>query len=201
MSDGKMIGGLIAGALIIATLATFGAFVLTSADKSKAEIPVYGEVPEFTFINQDSVEFGKDRLLGKITVVDFFFTTCPSICPVMAVEKEKIYEAFDDARDVQIVSISVNPSHDTPEVMKQYGREHGVTDNRWQFLHAPIDSVVWLSEQGFMLPADNLPMGHSSKFALVDRKGQIRGYFNALEQKPMIALRQQITELLDQDNI
>ena len=199
MSDGKLYGGIVAGALVVAPLAVFGSFVLSNADKSKAEIPVYGTVPDFEFVNQDSALFGRNDLLGKITVVDFFFSTCQTICPIMVVEKEKIYRAFDESDLVQIVSISVNPSHDTPEVMKRYAREHRVTDNRWQFLNGPIDDVIALSEQGFMLPAENLPAGHSPKFALVDQHGQIRGYYNSLEQKPMIALRQQITHLLKLD--
>jgi len=199
MSDGKLYGGIVAGALVAATLAVFGSFILSSADKSKTEIPVYGAVPDFEFVNQDSALFGHDDLLGKITVVDFFFTTCQTICPIMVIEKEKIYRAFDDTDLVQIVSISVNPAHDTPEVMKRYAREHGVTDDRWQFLSGPVEDVIRLSEQGFMLPAENLPMGHSSKFALVDRQGQIRGYYNSLEQKPMIALHQHITRLLQEN--
>ncbi len=199
MSDGKIYGGIVAGALVIATLAVFGSFVLTSADKSKTEIPVYGAVPDFEFVNQDSVVFGREDLLGKITVVDFFFTTCQTICPIMVVEKEKIYRAFDDSDLVQIVSISVDPYQDTPKIMKLYAHEHGVRDGRWQFLNGSVKDVIVLSEQGFMLPAENLPMGHSSKFVLVDRQGQIRGYYNSLDQKPMIALHQQITRLLEMD--
>ncbi|MCB2212800.1 SCO family protein [bacterium] len=198
MSDGKAIGGVVAGAVVVATLAVFATFILTNAEKSKTELPVYGTVPDFEFVNQDSVAFGRDDLLGKITVVDFFFTTCQTICPVMVVEKQKLYNAFDDTDNFQIVSISVNPQHDSPDVMKQYGREHGVTDHRWNFLNGPVEEVQRVSEKGFMLPADNLPMGHSSKFALVDRYGQIRGYYNSLEQKPMIALQEQIIVLLQQ---
>jgi protein SCO1 len=200
MSDGKLYGGLVAGAMVIATLAVLGMFILSSADKSKLEIPVYGVVPEFEFVTQDGSVFGRENLLGKISVVDFFFTTCQTVCPIMVVEKQKIYKAFDDTDLVQIVSVSVNPSYDTMEIMKLYGREHGVNDNRWQFLNGPIDQVVELSENGFMLPADNLPMGHSAKFVLVDTHGQIRGYFNSLDEKPMIALREQITHLLQEDS-
>jgi protein SCO1 len=199
MSDGKIYGGIVAGALVIATLAVFGSFVLSSADKSKTEIPVYGSVPDFEFISQDGMLFGRTNLIGKITVVDFFFTTCQTICPIMVVEKEKIYRAFDDTDLVQIVSISVDPSHDTLEAMKRYAREHNVTDDRWHFLNGPVEDVIRLSEQGFMLPAENLPMGHSPKFVLVDQQGQIRGYYNSLEQKPMIALREQITRLLQEN--
>lgn len=196
MSQGKMFGGLIAGAMVFATLAIVASFVLNQADESKTEIEVYGTVPAFSMITQDSTLFTQQDLQGKLTVVDFFFTTCPGICPTMAVEKQRLYDAFDDTDLVQIVSVSVHPEVDVPPVLKQYAHDHGVTDLRWQFLHAPEPEVVELCEQGFLLPAENLPMGHSSKFALVDGHGRIRGYYNSLEQKPMIALREQITTLL-----
>ena len=196
MSTGKKLGMLTAGLVIAAVLAVFATVVLRQADRSRADIPVIQEVPHFTFVNQDGEPYGSGNLIGKISVVDFIFTRCENACPIMAREMEALYSAYEGTDDVQFVSITVDPAHDTLEVLQAYAAAHGVTDKRWQFLHAPIDSVVWLSEEGFLLPAENLPMGHSPRFALVDREGYIRGYFNALEGKPMIAIKQQIKELL-----
>lgn len=199
MSKGTQLGGLIAGAIVAVTLAVCAGIVLSEADRSKREIPVLGTVPEFEFTTRDGKEFTRDDLLGRISVVDFFFTSCVTACPVMSGSMEELYRAFDDTDEVQFVSISVQPSVDTPAVLRAYAEEQGVTDDRWQFLTGPLAGVVTLSEQGFMLPADNLPMGHSTKFALVDRRGRIRGYYNGMENKPMIKLREQIMVLLETD--
>ena len=83
-------------------------------------------------------------------------------------------------------------------MLKAYAESHGVNDDRWQFLHTSVENVVDLSENGFMLAADRLPMGHSTKFALVDREGRIRGYYNALDEKPMAVIRGQINQLLQE---
>lgn len=188
--------GLIAGMVAAVVLAVFAVIILRQADQSKSELPVYGEVPEFTFVNQDGEAFGSADLIGKVSVVDFIFTRCKSACPIMAREMGQLYNNFKETDDLQFVSISVDPDHDTLAVLKSYALANGVTDARWQFLHAPVEEVVQLSEGGFMLAADKLPMGHSTKFALVDRSGRIRGYFNALEDKPMAVIQDQIVTLL-----
>lgn len=189
--------GILTGAILLAVLlAVFAIVILRQAETSKKDIPVYGEVPEFTFVNQDGQPFGLEQMKGKVSVVDFFFTSCRSACPIMSNEMGKLYEAFQGTNDLEFVSISVDPARDSLSVLREYAHDNNVTDDRWQFLHAPQDSVIRLSEQGFKLAADNLPMGHSTRFALVDRSGRIRGYYNALEQKPMIALKGQIRLLL-----
>ncbi len=195
MSQLKRYNVLLGVALFFFVLGIAALLLLQQAERAKDEIPVYGEVPEFTFVNQDGEPFGLADMTGRVNVVDFIFTNCKSACPIMRREMSQLYEAFETER-VQFVSISVDPARDTEAVLRAYREGSGVTDDRWQFLHAPVDSVIWLSEEGFMLPADNLPMGHSSRFALVDSQGRIRGYYNALEEKPMIAIKEQITRLL-----
>jgi cytochrome oxidase Cu insertion factor (SCO1/SenC/PrrC family) len=192
----KKTGVLIAAAFLVVVLAVFATLILRRAELSKAELPVYGEVPEFTFTNQDGEPFGRAQMLGKVTVVDFIFTRCQSACPIMAREMSALYRAFEGTSDLQFVSISVDPGYDTLAVLKAYAAANGVTDARWQFLHTSVENVVDLSENGFMLAADRLPMGHSTKFALVDREGRIRGYYNALDDKPMAVIREQIKQLL-----
>jgi len=192
----KRTGFITAALIIVLILAVFAVLVLRLAEKSKAELPVYGEVPQFTFVNQDGEPFGSADMIGKVTVVDFIFTRCKSACPIMAREMSALYRVFETTDDLQFVSITVDPGHDTLAVLRDYARANGVTDDRWQFLHTDIESVVELSEKGFMLAADQLPMGHSTKFALVDRSGKIRGYFNAMDDKPMAVIRQQIVQLL-----
>ena len=94
---------------------------------------------------------------------------------------ERLYHLFKDSDKIQFVSVSVDPARDTMEVLQQYAKDHGVTDGRWKFLSGEISDVITLSENSFMLAAENLPMGHSTKFVLVDRGGQIRGFYDGLQ--------------------
>ena len=100
------------------------------------------------------------------------------------------------ARDLQLVCVSVVPDNDTPEVLRQYAASYGVTDDRWILLHAPLDHVKDLCENGFMLPAEDLPQGHSGKFVLVDRQGRIRGYYDHDNDADQDLLKTHIRALL-----
>ena len=97
---------------------------------------------------------------------------------------------------MQFVSISVDPDTDSLPVLRAYARDLGVTDNRWVFLRGPIDEVVRVSEKGFMLAMGALPAGHSSKFALVDAKGQIRGYYSSDDDESQLLLQHHIRAFL-----
>ncbi len=175
----KLPWGILVGLLAGLVLTLWGWFILGKADKSRTELPVLGQVPAFQFIERSGDAFGQQDFRGKISVVDFFFTRCMGICPVMASKYQQLYAAFTNDPRVQLVSISVDPEYDTPMILTQYAREQGVTDNRWLFLNGKPSEVMQLCEQGFMLPADNLPMGHSAKFSLVDGQGRIRGYYDS----------------------
>lgn len=171
------------------------AFVIHRANHSRAATEIYGEAPEFNFTDQDGLPSGRNDLTGKISVVDFIFTSCPGICPVMSAKMSMLYKLFEKAPMVQFVSISVDPATDTQPVMKKYLDSHGVTDRRWVFLRAPIEEVIQLSEKGFMLAADNLPTMHSAKFVLVDHNGGIRGYYESKNDESIKTLIEHIRQL------
>jgi protein SCO1/2 len=97
----------------------------------------------------------------------------------------EIYRKLDSADQVRFVSVSVDPERDSLIALRAYADSIGVDDNRWVFLRAPIDDVVRLCETGFMLPADGLPMGHTTRFALVDPHGRIRGYYDGMDEGSM----------------
>lgn len=180
--------------LLVVSLA--GAYIVHRANRERLALPVLGEVPEFTFTERSGEPFGKDDLIGKITVVDFIFTRCPGVCPIMADKMSRLYELFSKHPQVQFVSITVDPEYDSLPVLREYADDLGVTDNRWLFLRAPIEDVVELAEGGFMLPMGNLPAGHSSKFALVDNKGQIRGYYSSDNNESQLLLQHHIRAFL-----
>lgn len=195
MSTGKKIPWLMLFGLGLGLmLVVVGIFILDQAQKSRSNLPVLGHIPSFRFIDNFGRPFGDRQMQGKVCVVDFIFTRCVGVCPVMAESMSELYRAFRGVNDVQFVSISVDPAFDTPEVLDLYGKRHGVTDDRWVFLNGPIEEVIRVCENGFLLPAEDLPMGHSAKFVLVDRCGRIRGYFDS--DADMNPLKAKITVLL-----
>lgn len=140
-------------------------------------------IPEFLLTSQDNELRGRQEMEGKITVVDFFFTSCPSICPIMSTEMERVNDAFRNESDVQIYSISIDPEYDTPEVLKEYAERHNATQGKWFFLTGNKDDIYNLARCGFILPTidgngEPDDFVHSDKFILVDELGRIRGYYS-----------------------
>ena len=183
-------------AVVLILLAGGAYLVIDKADQSRSQLPVLGTVPEFNFINYDGKEFDRNDLNDKISVVDFIFTRCKGPCPTMSGYMEELYKKYENSDVVQFVSISVDPDYDSLNVLMQYADDHGVTDDRWKFLHSDIESVKNLCEGGFMLAADDLPGAHSTKFVLVDRQGQIRGYYSGTDEASIKILTTNINSLI-----
>lgn len=153
-------------------------------------VPVWTTLPEFVLIDQDSQPYGTDQLRGRPWIADFIFTHCPGRCPMLTREMARIQtdlrgKGWDD---VQLVSISVDPENDTPEVLAAYASKHGAQKGSWQFLTGQRDQIWSLGVDGFKLPIADTedgfdgPILHSNKFVLTDRQGRIRGYYDALEK-------------------
>jgi protein SCO1 len=145
-------------------------------------------IPEFSFYTTDSALMGSEQMKGKITIVDFFFTSCPSICPVMSAEMERVQDAFRNEEKVQIYSISLDPEYDTPEVLAGYASKHAAEKGKWHFLTGSRDETYDLARCGFVLPAthgEDEPEDfvHSDKFVLVDEYGRIRGYYSGTQRE------------------
>ena len=187
---------LIIFALII--LGIMALLVINQADRSRSALPILGEVPEFTFTERNGQPFGLDNMKGKVNIVDFMFTNCQTKCPIMVVHMAELYQNYKSNDNIQIVSISVDPDRDSLEVLQRYATEHGATDNRWAFLRAPMDKVVDISENGFMLAAEGLPMGHSTKFVLVDPQGKIRSYHDGMDAASVKNIANDIDKLLSE---
>ncbi|WP_144604141.1 SCO family protein [Algoriphagus algorifonticola] len=158
-------------------------------------------IPEFTFVNQDGENVGRKDMEGKITIVDFFFTSCPSICPVMSKEMERVNDMFREEPRVQIMSISIDPEYDTPEILQEYAQKHNATSDKWQFLSGPVDETYQLARCGFILPAlDGMGVPddfvHSDKFVLVDELGRIRGYYSGTNREDVDLLMLETKVLL-----
>lgn len=180
--------------LIILFLKTFSAneYVIPVLFEEGVEDPfetcemVRGEqhyIPEFSLTSHQQQSIGSEEMSGKITIVDFFFTSCPSICPIMSTEMERIDDAFRNEDDVQIYSISIDPEYDTPEVLSSYAELHRATPDKWHFLTGDKSDIYRLARCGFILPVadgydDPEDFIHSDKFILIDDLGRIRGYYS-----------------------
>ena len=145
-------------------------------------------IPDFSFTNQNGEMMGRQEMEGKITVVDFFFTSCPSICPIMSKEMERVNDMFRDEPGVQIMSISIDPEYDTPEILKEYAERHNATPGKWHFLSGPKEETYQLARCGFVIPTvdgNGVPddFVHSDKFMLIDELGRIRGYYSGTNRE------------------
>ncbi|RDK88150.1 SCO family protein [Marinirhabdus gelatinilytica] len=137
------------------------------------------EVPDFKFVNQDGDTITNAFYKGKVYVAEFFFSTCQDICPVMNQNMKKVAKAFPNGDEVGIASFSIDPTYDTPEILKAYAEAYQITQPSWNFLTGDKTEIFKLSNEGFNLYAaegmdeeDNFE--HSGFFALIDQEGKIR---------------------------
>jgi protein SCO1/2 len=111
---------------------------------------------------------------------------------------DELYDMYDGSDDVQLVGFSVDPAVDSVPRLLEYAESFGVDDNRWMFLRGPMDTIVHICEDYFMLPAEDLPGSHTTKFALVDQNNVIRGYYSGTDPSSFNVLKTHIRELLGQ---
>ncbi|MDT0621021.1 SCO family protein [Croceitalea vernalis] len=155
------------------------------------------KVPDFSFLNQDSVLVSNKDYLGKVYVVDFFFTTCPTICPVMTSNLVELQNTFSDT-ELGFASFTINPRYDTPLVLKRYSKRYGITNENWNLMTGDQQEIYNLAREGFYILANEVedaPGGfeHSGMFALVDKQGYIRSRTDRFGN-PLIYYRGTITE-------
>ena len=128
-------------------------------------------------------------LKGKVWVADFIFTNCGGTCPMMTDRMHKLQDALP--AQINLVSFTVDPTRDTPKILAAYAEEHGANKNRWLFLTGDKQSLYDICVKGFKLPLDTEggtpaePIAHSTRFVLVDKKGDIRGYYSGTEEEEL----------------
>ena len=137
------------------------------------------KVPEFAFINQDSIIISNEDFNKKVYVAEFFFTSCPSICPIMNKNMKRIENRFGKRQDFGIASFSIDPIKDTPSVLKEYAETYDVFSQNWHFLTGEKDKIYNLANEGFNIFASVNPrvaggFEHQGYFALIDKNGFIR---------------------------
>ena len=142
------------------------------------------KVMDFKFSNQDGVMISNADFEGKVYLVEFFFSTCPTICPKMNRNLVDIQNTFPDRPDFGIASFTINPEYDTQEVLKTYAENYGITNPNWHFMTGNKDAIYNLANTGFNLYAAEVEgadggFEHSGNFALIDKQGYIRSRTDA----------------------
>ena len=186
----------------------FVLLIMSACNPTTQKLPIYGErepiektvngqkvvdtlyntIPDFKFISQNQDTITGRTLDGKIYVADFFFTTCPTICPVMKKQMLKVYQQIKGQSDVMIVSHSIDPQHDTPIVLKKYADDLVVKGNQWLFVTGKREDIYDIGQKHYLVVAgqdSTAPGGyiHSGAFILVDKQKRVRGAYDGTTQK------------------
>ncbi|CCH55110.1 SCO1 protein homolog AltName: Full=BsSco [Fibrisoma limi BUZ 3] len=172
-------------------------------DGKEIEELVYPTIPDFSFTNQEGKTVTQRDVDGKIYVADFFFVTCPTICPIMKKNMLEVYQAYKDSPDVRIISHTIDPEHDTPAVLKQYAQDIGVTGDTWQFVTGNRETIYDIGEHHYLVTAkadSTAPGGyiHSGAFVLVDKEKHIRGMYDGTTEEGTKKLIADIKKLRDE---
>jgi uncharacterized membrane protein YozB (DUF420 family)/cytochrome oxidase Cu insertion factor (SCO1/SenC/PrrC family) len=166
-------------------------------------LPSYGNVPDFTLTDAAGKPFTAAQLDGHVTVLDFIFTSCPEVCPRMTSEMARLQKwVVDRGGAVKLVSVSVDPAHDTPEKLRAFAQQFGARDGVWTFATGSQQTIEDAVVRGFKIAVqksddDTDPFGivHGTRFVLVDGTRQIRGYYDPTDADSMTRLRNDAVEL------
>ena len=204
--------GLLFGLLLIWAV---GCKPAGESETSNLELPILGEryvddnqdtvyhtIAQFSFVNQVGDTISNADVSGKVYVADFFFTTCPTICPVMKKEMLRVHEKFKDNPNFKILSHSIEPTHDTQEVLKDYAEKLGITDaSTWNFLTGDQEKIFEMGQTSYLTTAmaDQMEPGgflHSGAFLLIDQQGRIRGVYDGTKSDQVDRLINDIPKIL-----
>lgn len=199
----KLIGYVL---FFIVLVGAFYYFVFKGTDNWKTKLAVISRVTPFQFTTQDALPFTEKDMLGKVTVVEYFFTTCKGICPKMHAGMQSVYTAFKDQPDFMIVAHTSDPEIDSVARLKVYADSMKIDTRKWVLLTGRKDSLYQQARNAYLLddPKNNLEkIGdqfiHTQFFALVDRKGNVRSQvYDGLKSAEIKKLQKDIQTLLDE---
>lgn len=199
------------GAVILVPLLVF--FVFNYVNGRFSELPYYGEdyqsvpksvsirVEPFAFVNQEGDSLNGDFVKGKVWVACYFFTTCPTICPTMISGMGDIQKEFTTEDQLRLVSFTVDPENDKPEVLKQYANNRDINTKQWSFLTGDKRGLYRYARKELTLMATDGDGGpqdfiHSDRLVLLDKENHIRGYYDGTEPREIKQLMVDIKKLL-----
>ncbi len=189
--------------------------LLISCKPSEVELPYLGrpqmvdgkevkhKIRSFNYIDQDSTVFSSETLNGQVYLADFFFTSCPSICPKVMKNMLRVQEKYKGTPNFKLVSFSLDPKRDTPARLKKYAQSIGADLSMWHFVHGPKDSIMTIANEDYYVPAfedQDAPGGfdHSGKLLLIDGDGHLRGFAEGTEDEDVTDFFDTIDALLAQ---
>ncbi len=215
--------------LLITFLLTSAIFACTEV-KDSFELPVLGrskvvekevngeitydtvqhKIADFSFVNQDSVVVTNETFSSKVYVADFFFTTCPTICPVMKQQMLRVYDVYKENPEFAIISHTIDPEYDTVALLNDYASRLGVSSSTWHFVTGNKDEIYDIAEESYLSIADedeSAPGGfiHSGAFILIDKEGRIRGVYDGTIEEQVDVLIKDVERLINsykkEDNV
>lgn len=162
---------------------------------------IYQTIPDFTFINQDSLAVSGSTLKNKIYVADFFFTSCPTICPVMHRNLLKVYKKYKGHPNVKLVSHTIDVKYDTPSRLKKYADKLGIEGTQWEFLWGTKEAIYTIAQNNYLVSVneDSNERGgfvHQGFLILVDKEKRIRGAYDGTKEKDAEQLMKDMDILL-----
>lgn len=187
-SAGRLAPALLVGLLALSLAGVVAYRALGSRESTRVELPVLSQVPAFDFVSQAGTPFGSSSLQGKVWVANFIFTRCPNVCPKFTAKMGTVQDrSAAELPHLQLVSFTVDPENDTPEVLTAYGQKHKADFARWTFARGERSALEKVVREGMLQPMD---MGdgkdlntvvHGSYFALVDAQLRVRGVYRFTE--------------------
>ena len=163
-------------------------------------LPVLGEVADFSLLDTGMNEKSLEDLKGKTWVIDFMFTTCGTTCPVMTKQMAKLHRSYVLEEDVRLVSVSVNPEYDSPNILNDYAQKHEIDTDKWFFLTGSREAIHKLAVESFKVGSVDDPVFHSTRFILVDPQARIRGYYDRMEDEAIDKLFHDMARLLKESS-
>ena len=180
--------------ILLPTLYWLGhpAFLHGASGTANADLPVYGQMPDFKLTQQDGKIFDDKKMRGHIWLADFMFTRCPNQCPMMSVKFGALQGSLPS--DVRLVSFSVDPEHDDTAALKNYAGTYGAKEGRWIFLTGET-AVIHSIMSRLHLGNDNDPNMHSLRFVLLDKDLRVRGYYDSTDSASLDAMKKDVGQL------
>lgn len=190
----------------VVLLAGFYAFLYATIDSKKSRLPVLNDVRPFSFQRQDGQQVTEKDIKGKVYIAEFFFTTCPGICPKMNTNMRAVYEKFKNKDNFLILSHTVDPENDTIARLKVYADSLGADVKNWWFLTGTKEALYKAARESYILddPQNNAidikeQFLHTQFFALVDKNGRVRGIYDGLKKSELAKLNADVEDLLNEE--
>ena len=177
-------------------LAVVFGILLFKMETKKNALPVLGHIADFTLYDTNKKEFGLSELKGKVWIACFFFTTCSDICPIMIKNMTVLNQSFSTVKDVQLVSVTVNPEQDSVNVLAEYAKKNNLNEDKWHFLTGSREKITDLVVKSFKLGSVEEPIFHSSYLVLVDKEQNLRGYYEGTVKESMVTIIKDVKRIL-----